>query len=1473
MLKALLIMFALIVVLLAVALGLAHTDWGREQIRGRVVTQVSELLDGELEVGRLRGSVLGRMELEDVVIRDRHGKAVIQARRLVVDYAPRSLLSQHLDVQAIELEGARILVAVAPDGTVNLTTLLRPDPDDQEAGWDVTVDRITITDSTVTIVPANGRSTTITAIDIAVAEVVLAGDRLGARLDHATATWAEAAMKLAVSGEAYGTGGAYRARLELRAGDSTLTVPEAFFYEDGGVQVEELAVHVSRADAGAMAAAHPALARAADLLVDVDALVEVRRDDGGAPVRLEADLTAAGAELGAAARVDLDARAIEAVVYGRGLKPAQVMRGAPELDLGMNLRIEARGPSLASLGGRIEGVIDGRLDAVEAARLTIDVSALDGRVTGTLVSEAAGAVARTSVVARLDTQPIHIDTATVDGNIAPLAALLPRSARVRVRGPVQVAVQASGPVGAIAAGGTVVFGRVRVGETSVRSGTLELEATGIPDAPVGVAELELRGVRAGSIDIGPVRVTARSTDLGEDIAVTARAGTRRSELELRLAADLQRGSRATEVALGAIRARVRDLVLTGSGGRITLGADGNVAARDVGLRSTAGRLTAEGDLRGGLRLRLTGADLAALARAAAAPPGPSGRVDLDAVIRRRGASYGAQLTGTATGVALRRGTARVDGTFEATVEPGVLTIAGDFDGGALGTAHLDLEGRAPRDPTSRAAWIALGPRLARAGHLKLTGISIAQVLAAAQQPPTAAGRIDAELTLSGDGDRIDGTITLADARVDGLDTSAAGTITVGLGQGVATIEGSATVREVGELTVTGRGRIPARLLDIAAWQALDERAIESLDATTSVISLDRLAARARSIPELALLGGTVSARVTANDRAELVTIDLTARGLTGEIPRVPVDVTAHAEVRRDQTVATIRGGFRGSPELVATLTLGAGLRVLRAPTPAALERITLRGTADLADQRLKVISAAAAPLAGIFTAGTMDLHAVLGGSVGDPTGRAKVVLKGPTVDGVEFAGVTITGDARRSAVSGSIAARQRKGGRLTLRGTADPNAVEALDAHLFAHQFDLGFVSRFVPIETGTIVDDGGTLDGTLAVTGTTRKPVATGRLTVSGAELRAAALARPLTAVDLRATFEPGKVALTGKTKSGAGSARVTGEVTIAGIELRTGSLSVSTKQFPVLAGEMVLAVDSEATARLTATERRMDIGIEIDRALVIVPRKSTNRRELHEIRTYSDVVFVDADARAEAAATRGTRSSSQLVTVALRARDSIRVRGEEINAIVAVDLRAKLLPDGAAITGTVEITQGHLELFDRRYDIGNATMAFNGTIPADPRLDVRLNHDFGEVTVSIVVGGTLSEPTVKFVSEPAIYDQATLLAIVLGQDPGEAENTEALSDRAVSLASGVIVDQLRSLAQDALPIDVLRLEENTTESGTKERRVVVGVWLTDDLFVAYRYGTAADIDDNSNQVEVQYRLGRRWRIEAAYGDAGNGG
>lgn len=1493
--KTLMVLVVAIAALVGVAIAVAHTDWGRDQIRAQLVSRVGELLDGTLEVGRLRGSVLGRMELEQVVIRDRQGVAVIEARTLIVDYAPTSLLDDRLEVHAIELHGARVLVAIAPDGSVNLGALLKTDPDDEPddddevdssgSGWTITIDRIALTDSTVVIEPARGPRTTVTGIDVAVGKVMMDGNRLGARLEHATATWAEAAMKLAVSGEAYGAGGAYRAELRVRAGDSTIAAPEVFFYDDGGVRADDLAVHLAHADASAVAAVDPALARAADLLADLDLTADVQRASAASAFLLTAELTAAGGSVAVRGHASPEARAAGGVIYGRGLRPAEVVRGAPELDVAFTLGGDARGRTLAELDGQLSGHLEARTDEAHGpvelfselggdARITIDASARDGRATGSLVSTAAGAVARTTAVARLSAEPLHLDELTVDGNVAPLAALLPPAARVRVRGPVQLSIHASGPIDAITADGTVALGRVRAGETSITSGTLEFDVTGIPAAPVGVAELSLRGVRSGTLALGPVRVEGRSTNLGEDIALEARAGTRATEVELRTTANIHRDEHATEIALGTVRARLRELVLTGSGGRITLAADGNLAARRVRLSSTAGRLTADGDLRRGLRVQLTGADVATLARAAAAPPGPTGKIDLEAIIRRRGATFGAAISGTATAVALQPGTARVDGTFAATVEPQRLSVVADFDGGALGSAHVDLDGRAPRDPTDVAAWIALAPRLPRDGHLTLTNVSVAQALAAARMPPQAAGRVDAELTLSGDGNRVDGTITLADARTPGLETSAGGTITVGLGGGVATVDGTATVREVGELTITGRGRIPARLSNIEAWLALDERAIVAFDASTSEISLDRLAAKAPTIPQLAGLGGTIGARVTATDRGELVTLDLTARGITGDLPRVPVDLTVHADVRRDSVVATVNGGFRGSPALKATATLGAGLRALRTPTLAAFERATLRGSADLAGQRLAVISAAIDPLAGAFTSGALTLRAVFGGTVGAPTANGTLELDRPTVAGVAFADVKLRGDARRNAVSGSIAARQQFGGRLTVRASADPGAVEALDAHVFASKFDLGFVSRFVPIETGTIIDQGGRLDGSVSITGTTERPLAAGRLALAGAEVRAAGLARPLTSIGVQATFAPGTIAITADTRSGAGSARAAGKLMIDGLELRSGSLSASTEKFPVLAGEMVLAVDAETTATMTATRRRMDIGIEVERALVIVPRKSTNQRELHEIRTYSDIVFVDAAARAEAAATRRRRAATaQLVTVAVRAPETIRVRGEEINAIVDVDLTTKLLPAGAAISGTVEITQGHLDLFDRRYEINTATMSFDGSIPPDPRLAVRLGHDFGDVTVFILVGGTLSNPKLSFAAEPALYDQATLLAIVLGQDPSGAENDETIGDRAVNLASGVLLDQLRTLAQDALPIDVLRLEEDTTDSGAKARRVVIGVWLTDDLFVAYRYGTATDVDDNSNQVEIEYRLNRRWRIEATYGDAGKGG
>src|SRR5262249_43513447 len=127
---------------------------------------------------------------------------------------------------------------------------------------------------------------------------------------------------------------------------------------------------------------------------------------------------------------------------------------------------------------------------------------------------------------------------------------------------------------------------------------------------------------------------------------------------------------------------------------------------------------------------------------------------------------------------------------------------------------------------------------------------------------------------------------------------------------------------------------------------------------------------------------------------------------------------------------------------------------------------------------------------------------------------------------------------------------------------------------------------------------------------------------------------------------------------------------------------------------------------------------------------------------------------------------------------------------------------------------------------------------------------------------------------AEPGTYEQAQILAWVLGGDPDQPSTSDSqpLQDRAVGVASNLLLGQVQSQLRNALPIDVINVQVGESTSSTTTR-IEVGKWLTDRLFVGYQARLNAPDTENVNEAEVKFKLGRRWFLDAFFGDRSVGG
>lgn len=114
----------LALIVLAIVAYLAR-DPLRDALIRTVSDQASKALNGTVEIGTLRGSLVSSLILRDIVVRDRQG-TVAQLAEVRVRYNPLTLLEGQLTIQAIDIVEPRVSLIQAADGRWNFQRLLPP---------------------------------------------------------------------------------------------------------------------------------------------------------------------------------------------------------------------------------------------------------------------------------------------------------------------------------------------------------------------------------------------------------------------------------------------------------------------------------------------------------------------------------------------------------------------------------------------------------------------------------------------------------------------------------------------------------------------------------------------------------------------------------------------------------------------------------------------------------------------------------------------------------------------------------------------------------------------------------------------------------------------------------------------------------------------------------------------------------------------------------------------------------------------------------------------------------------------------------------------------------------------------------------------------------------------------------------------------------------------------------------------------
>ncbi len=399
-------------------------------------------------------------------------------------------------------------------------------------------------------------------------------------------------------------------------------------------------------------------------------------------------------------------------------------------------------------------------------------------------------------------------------------------------------------------------------------------------------------------------------------------------------------------------------------------------------------------------------------------------------------------------------------------------------------------------------------------------------------------------------------------------------------------------------------------------------------------------------------------------------------------------------------------------------------------------------------------------------------------------------------------------------------------------------------------------IERFVDIG-----DIKGRIELRAGLFGNARRPDISG-----GLELKDGALAVPVAGITVdRITLSilggpNGAAVITGGAHSGKGSVGVEGTVLWRDRLLPEAELAVKGSIFELVNLPDGL-IEVSPDIRVALRERQFHVSGE-----VLVPHAEIRLKEIGEsaVQTSPDTVV---HGRQEVVVNRAPP---------LFVLDNVRVQLGEKVSFDGFGLQTRLTGDmslsqaqvagqtGISGDGVIKLEEGKFAAFGQKLGIDRGSLIFAGDV-TDPGIDVkasrRVTYEGSDITVGVLLSGTLSRILTRVFSEPAMGEMDALSYLTTGR-PLSATSTgdqNAVANTALGLGLNGALPVAQQLGS-ALKVDEIALDTTST-GGTA---VVLGERLGEDLYIRYSYG----VFDSLGTVRVTYKIGGRLSIEASSGE-----
>ncbi len=283
-----------------------------------------------------------------------------------------------------------------------------------------------------------------------------------------------------------------------------------------------------------------------------------------------------------------------------------------------------------------------------------------------------------------------------------------------------------------------------------------------------------------------------------------------------------------------------------------------------------------------------------------------------------------------------------------------------------------------------------------------------------------------------------------------------------------------------------------------------------------------------------------------------------------------------------------------------------------------------------------------------------------------------------------------------------------------------------------------------------------------------------------------------------------------------------------------------------------------------------------------ILVPEAQINRhKHIKKATRSSDVVIIRKNAP-KVAPKKTFKSIYQDLNIVLG--DKIFYKDQGLTSQITGQLNLQQKPDNIpTLKGKLNLVNGKYKFQGRVFELTHGQLHFTGGPMNKPLIEVEAKQKImpsiaskkstlpsEPIEVGIKLSGEISQPTVKFFSNPTMPEADIMSYLILGQPQSEASGAQAeLLFQAVSQLSNMFGNGKKGSTFDLaerLKLDHFGLSKGNTDS-LEDTILTVGKQLSDRLYLNYSLGFL----DTSNTFGVQYVLGKNISLEAQTGSTGS--